>query len=120
MRLTRLDLLRQGMDVAEASLERGAGEDRRSAGGLVDVVGDLDRRSDRVGATEPHAQTGMEVDRGDVIGGSPYVFQDLDQPRTGGTKLSLPPGDVGLHDGTVGETQQVARRFVHGQGDERI
>jgi hypothetical protein len=39
MGVARLDLLRNGVDVAEAGLERVAGEDRVNAGGLVGGVG---------------------------------------------------------------------------------
>src|SRR5471030_513352 len=55
MRLARLDLLRQRMDVAEASLERRAEEDCRSAGRLVGAVGDLESALDRMAAGQPYA-----------------------------------------------------------------
>src|SRR3982074_3979144 len=53
MRLARLDLLRQRMDVAEAALERRAEEDRPSAGGLVEPVGCLLGDMDGLRAAQP-------------------------------------------------------------------
>src|SRR4051812_680287 len=52
VRLARLDLLRQRVDVAEAALERRAEEDRRGAGRLVDRVGDFERCQDGLAAAE--------------------------------------------------------------------
>src|SRR6185312_16642591 len=52
MRVARLDLMRQGVDVTEAALERRADEDGRHAGGLIDVVGDADRYVDGLRAAE--------------------------------------------------------------------
>jgi hypothetical protein len=42
MGVAGLDLLREGVDVAEAALQGAAGEDRVDAGGLVGPVGDRD------------------------------------------------------------------------------
>ena len=44
MRVARLDLLRDGVDVAEAALKWAAGEDRIDAGGFVGPIGDLGAR----------------------------------------------------------------------------
>src|SRR5205807_5898516 len=62
MGVARLDLLREGVDVAEAALEGAAGEDRINAGGLVGSVGDRDGAGDRVGAGEAGAGAGGDVD----------------------------------------------------------
>jgi hypothetical protein len=51
--VARLDLLGDGVDVAEAALEGAAGEDRIDAGGLVDGVADCDGSGDRMGARGP-------------------------------------------------------------------
>src|SRR5260370_37268232 len=58
MGVARLDLLREGVDVAEAALEGAAGEDRVDAGGLVGPVGDCDGAGHRVGAGEPGSGAG--------------------------------------------------------------
>src|SRR5437868_3878613 len=62
MGVARLDLLGEGVDVAEAALEGAAGEDRFNAGGLVGSVGDRDGAGDRVGAGEAGAGAGGDVD----------------------------------------------------------
>ena len=64
MGIERLDLLREGVDVAEAALEGTAGEDRIDAGGLVGAVGDRDCAGDRVGAGEARAGAVRNLDRG--------------------------------------------------------
>src|SRR6516162_5534276 len=63
MRVARLDLLREGVDVAEATLERAAGEDRVDAGGLVGPVGDGDGARNRMRAGQPRPRTVRHVDR---------------------------------------------------------
>ncbi len=73
MRLARLDLLRQRMDVAEAALERRAEEDRRGAGGLVDPVRRLLGLVDGLRAGEPHAGAVGRADRLDLVGAAVHV-----------------------------------------------
>ena len=51
MRVARLDLLRQVVDVAEAALEGVAGEDRVDAGGLVGPVGDRNSAGRGIGSS---------------------------------------------------------------------
>jgi hypothetical protein len=48
MGVAGLDLLQEGVDVAEAALGGAAGKDRVDAGGLVGRVGDCDGAGDRV------------------------------------------------------------------------
>src|SRR5260370_4102029 len=50
MGVARLDLLREGVDVAEAALEGAAGEDRVDSGGLAGPVGDRYGAGSRVGS----------------------------------------------------------------------
>jgi hypothetical protein len=52
MGVARLDLLREGVDVSEAPLERAPWEDRVDPGRLIGVVGDRDRTCYRIGAGE--------------------------------------------------------------------
>src|SRR3954454_1158922 len=78
MRLARLDLLRQGVDVAEAPLERRAEEDRRGAGRLVDRVGDVERGADRLAAAQPHPCPVGRAQRLDIVGVGPAILQDVD------------------------------------------
>ena len=71
MRVARLDLLGDGVDVAEAALEGAAGEDRVDAGGLVDGVGDRDGAGDRMGAGETRPGAVRDVER--PLGASPAL-----------------------------------------------
>src|SRR5260370_28517400 len=64
MGVPRLDLLREGGEVAEAAFEGAAGGDRVDAGGLVGPVGDRDGAGDRVGAGEARAGAVGDVNRG--------------------------------------------------------
>jgi hypothetical protein len=63
MRVARLDLLREGVDVAEAALERAPWEDRIDPGCLVGVVGDRDGTRYRMRAGEACAGAVGDVDR---------------------------------------------------------
>src|SRR5260370_36041322 len=67
-----LDLLGEGVDVAEAALEGSAGEDRVDAGGLVGPVGDGDGAGDRVGAGEAGPGAAGDGGRG-ATGGAPLA-----------------------------------------------
>ena len=51
MGVAGLDLLREGVDVAEAALEGAAGEDRVDAGGLVGPVGDRNSAGRGIGSS---------------------------------------------------------------------
>jgi hypothetical protein len=62
MGVAGLDLLREGVDVAEAALEGAAGEDRVDAGGLVGPVGDCHGAGDRIGAGEVGSGGGRDID----------------------------------------------------------
>src|SRR5438270_3461551 len=64
MRVCAFDLLREGVDVAEAALEGAAGEDRVDAGGLVGAVGEYDGAGDGVGAGEAGSGAVGDFDRG--------------------------------------------------------
>src|SRR6516165_1707410 len=63
-----LDLLRERVHVAEATLERAAREDRVDTRSLVGEVCHLCRALDRVGAGEPHAGPIGYLDRCHVVG----------------------------------------------------
>ena len=73
VRVARLDLLRQRMDIAEPALERRAAEDGGRASGLVNIIGDLDGRSDGVGTAKPYPHTGRQIDRRDIVGARPVI-----------------------------------------------
>ena len=120
MRLARLDLLRQRMDVAEAALERRAEEDRRGAGGLVDPVRRLLGLVDGLGAGEPHPGAVGRADRLDVVGAAMHVLQDLDQPGARRADVGLAARHVGLDAGIVGEPREIARRLGGGELDEGV
>src|SRR5438552_3245906 len=79
VRVTRLDLLRQGVDVAEAPFVGRAEEDRRGAGGLEDIVRRLERGMDDVAAAQPHAGAIVGAERLDVVGSAPDILQYVGQ-----------------------------------------
>src|SRR5467141_3086044 len=63
MGIARLNLLREGVEVAEAALERAPREDRIDPGGLVGPVGDRDGAGDGVRAGEAGLGAVGHVDR---------------------------------------------------------
>jgi hypothetical protein len=66
-----LDLLGDGVDVAEAALEGAAGEDRVDAGGLVGPVGDRDGARNSIEARETRPGAVRDVER--PLGASPAL-----------------------------------------------
>ena len=111
MGVARLNLLRDGMDVAKAPLERAAGEDRIDPGSLVGPVGDRDRARDRVAAGEPRPSPFAHINRGDIVGVGVNVAHGVDEIGAGRAELGLGAGDLGLDHRVVGEPAGAARKF---------
>src|SRR5271167_1658601 len=62
MRVARLDLLREGVDVAEAALEGATGKDRIDSGRLVGPVGDGEGARNRMRAGEARPRAVHHID----------------------------------------------------------
>jgi hypothetical protein len=60
---SRLDLLRQCVNVTEVALKRALGEDRPDPGCFAGPVGDRDGARNRTGAGEPCPRAVLDVDR---------------------------------------------------------
>src|SRR5262249_33847717 len=68
MGAARLDLLRQGVDVAEAALEPTARENRIHSGSPVGEISYFNGSMDGVNAGKPHTRAVRQADRFDRIG----------------------------------------------------
>ena len=125
MGVARLDLLRQGVDVAEAALEGAAGEDRVDAGGLVGAVGDIYGAGDRVGAGEAGSSAVRDVDRGCIgrrhLAGAPVdLGHRVDQIAAGGAEAGFGACHLGLDHSVVGEAAGAARGLAQRQLDKGV
>ena len=109
-----LDLLRERVHVAEATLERAAREDRVDARSLVGEVCDVDRTLNRVGAGEPHAG----LDRRRLVDMRVESDERLDQVGACRAEPRLRARHIGLHDSVFSEPGEPTRRLAGRQHDE--
>ena len=120
MRETALQLLGDGVDVAEAALQRMAFEDRGGAGG---IVGEIDGFASAMnGVGRGHAQGDAMID-GEHAAGAEFLpdrSQLLHQEGAGRADRHFGLGKVGLHHGAVADRALCAARNLGARGLDEI